>query len=122
MIIFARKSLKMQESKESIFFSRLYLVYYQTYIIFFNTNFNLKNKGFIINIKRRKLKRSLAETNVPERCNNTKDIEITAESLIYNICKGRNNSKDYYKVYIIIILYMIMVKVFLNVLIILLKK
>ena len=64
----------------------------------------------------------MAETNVPERCNNTKDIEITAESLIYNICKGRNNSKDYYKVYIIIILYMIMVKVFLNVLIILLKK
>jgi hypothetical protein len=64
----------------------------------------------------------LAETNVPEKCNNTKDIENTAESLIYNICKGRNNVKDYYKVYVIIVLYMIMVKVFLNVLIILLKK
>ena len=38
---------KMQESKETIFSSRLYFAYCQSYFIFFNSNFTLENKGFI---------------------------------------------------------------------------
>ncbi len=40
-------SKKMDESKESIYSSRLYLAYCKSYIIFFNSNFTLQNKGFI---------------------------------------------------------------------------
>ena len=122
---------KMKESKEIIFSSRLYLAYCQSYIIFFNSNFTLENKGFIshdnkcskllsyseffkenkysmsierINNnkiliqKRRKLERSLATTNAPEKCNNVEGTGYTAESLTYNLCKQCNNSLGYYKV------------------------
>ena len=41
------ESEKMNESKESIFSSRLYWAYCKSYLIFFNSNFTLLNKGFI---------------------------------------------------------------------------
>ena len=42
-----KESKKMEESKESVYSSRLYLAYCKSYIIFFNSNFTLQNKGFI---------------------------------------------------------------------------
>ena len=46
-IFWEKESERMNESKESIFSSKLYLAYCQSYLIFFNSNFTLENKGFI---------------------------------------------------------------------------
>ena len=124
-------SKKMEESKESIYSSRLYLAYCKSYIIFFNSNFTLQNKGFIshdnkcskllsyseffkdnkyslsierINNnkiliqKKRKLARSCAETQVPEKCDSS-SIGYSDESLTYNLCLKCNTGGGYYKVY-----------------------
>ena len=124
-------SKKMDESKESIYSSRLYLAYCKSYIIFFNSNFTLQNKGFIshdnkcskllsyseffkdnkyslsierINNnkiliqKKRKLARSCAETQVPEKCDSSSG-GYSDESLTYNLCLKCNTDGGYYKVY-----------------------
>ena len=114
---------KVDETKESIFSSRLYLAYCKSYLIFFNSKFTLTNKGFIShdnkcanllpyfnffeenkygvvveNINNNILiqkKRKLEPTpiTVPEKCGSSSD-----ESLIYNLCLTCNNGGGYYRV------------------------
>lgn len=55
------------------------------------------NKNKILIQKRRKLERSLAEINVPEKCDQSTD-GYSAESLTYNLCLKCNNNDNYYKV------------------------
>ena len=119
---------QLDETKESIFSSRLYLAYCKSYLIFFNSKFSLTYNGFIShdnkcanllpyfnffeenkysmvvenlnnNILVQK-KRKLAPTStiVPEKCDSASG-GYSEESLIYNLCLRCNNNKDYYKVF-----------------------
>ena len=119
---------KMQESKETIFSSRLYFVYCQSYTIFFNSNFTLKNQGFISHDNKCSKLLSYSEffkenkySMSIERINNNKiliqkrrklersleEINVpekcetySEESLTYNLCIKCNNEHQYYKVLI----------------------
>ena len=119
---------QLDETKESIFSSRLYWAYCKSYLIFFNSKFSLTYNGFIShdnkcanllpyfnffeenkysmvvenlnnNILVQK-KRKLAPTSiiVPEKCDSGAG-GYSEESLIYNLCLKCNNNKDYYKVF-----------------------
>ena len=119
---------KVDETKESIFSSRLYLAYCKSYLIFFNSKFALTNKGFIshdnkcVNLLpyfnffeenkygvvveninnniliQKKRKLQTVTTTVPEKCDQSTN-GYSAESLIYNLCLKCNNVQNYYKVY-----------------------
>ena len=118
---------KADETKESIFASRLYLAYCKSYLIFFNSKFSLTNKGFIshdnkcanllpyfnffeenkygvvvenINnniLIQKKRKLQPTTTIVPEKCDPSSG-GYSSESLIYNLCLKCNNAQNYYKV------------------------
>ena len=119
---------QIEETKESIFSSRLYWAYCKSSLIFFNSNFSLTNKGFIShdnkcanllsysdffeenkysmvveNLNNKILvlkKRKLATpVAVPEKCDPNPTVGYSDESLIYNLCKKCNNAKDYYRVF-----------------------
>ena len=118
---------RVDETKESVFSSRLYWAYCKSYLIFFNSNFSLTNKGFIShdnkcanllsyseffeenkysmvveNLNNKILvqkKRKLATpVAIPDKCDPSEG-GYSDESLIYNLCKKCNNDKDYYRVY-----------------------
>ena len=119
---------KVDETKETIFSSRLYWAYCKSYLLFFNSKFALTNKGFIshdnkcanllpyfnffeenkygvvvenINnniLIQKKRKLQTTGTTVPEKCFQG-DGGYNAESLIYNLCLQCNNAQNYYEVY-----------------------
>ena len=119
----------MKESKESIFSSRLYWANCKSYMIFFNSNFSLTNKGFISHdnkcanllsysnffkdnhyalnvdsLNNNKIlvrkKRSLAGSAVSVPEKCKQDSSgYSDESISFNLCLLCDNNNDYYRVY-----------------------